>query len=273
MYLDGRRLSKQRKTGARRSTSESFPTGRESARGPEQSGFRGKQSGRLTRVRRGSIRVLVMSDHELTREALCSLLRNQPALRLVGEARSDPRDLAAGREKPDVILIDLDSSRDHDFDFLSKITKEEKRARLLVLTGAPISEVYQVIRLGVRGVVSKEKPASFLLKAIEHVNAGEVWLDRSMTAQVVREVLFPDYGPENGETARIATLTRREREVITLVGTGSKNEQIAGRLSITLTTVKHHLTSIFGKLGIDDRFGLIFYAYKHGLASPPRSPR
>ena len=141
---------------------------------------------------------------------------------------------------------------------------------LLVLTGAPISEVYQVIQLGVTGVVSKEKPASFLLKAIEHVNAGEVWLDRSMTAQVVREVLFPDDGPENGETARIATLTRREREVITLVGTGSKNEQIAGRLSITLTTVKHHLTSIFGKLGVTDRFGLVFYAYKHGLASPPR---
>ena len=266
MYLDGRRLSKQRKTGARRSTSESFPTGRESARGPDQ-------SGRVTRRGGQSIRVLVMSDHELTREALCSLLRNHSTLRLVGAARNDPRDLAAAREKPDVILIDLDSSRDRGFDFLSKITKEARRARLLVLTGAPISEVYQVIRLGVTGVVSKEKPAGFLLKAIEHVNAGEVWLDRSMTAQVVREVLFPDDGPENGETARIATLTRREREVITLVGTGSKNEQIAGRLSITLTTVKHHLTSIFGKLGIDDRFGLIFYAYKHGLASPPRSPR
>jgi len=260
------RVSKLWKTGARRSTSESFTTGRESARGPDK-------SGRVTRRGGQSIRVLVMSDHELTREALCLLLRNQPPLRLVGEARNGPWDLAAAREKPDVILIDLDSSRGQGFDFLSKITKEARRARLLVLTGAPISEVYQVIQLGVTGVVSKEKPASFLLKAIEHVNAGEVWLDRSMTAQVVREVLFPDYGPENGETARIATLTRREREVITLVGTGSKNEQIAGRLSITLTTVKHHLTSIFNKLAVTDRFGLIFYAYKHGLASPPRSPR
>src|SRR5438876_3405947 len=258
------RVSKLWKTGARRSTSESFPTGRESARGPDK-------SGRVTRRGGQSIRVLVMSDHELTRAALCLLLRNQPALRLVGEARNGPWDLAAAREKPDVILIDLDSSRDHDFDFLSKITKEEKRARLLVLTGAPISEVYQVIRLGVRGVVSKEKPASFLLKAIEHVNAGEVWLDRSITAQVVREALFPD-DAQDGE-AETATLTKREREVIALVGTGWKNQQIADRLSITLTTVKHHLTSIFGKLGVTDRFGLVFYAYKHGLASPPRRPQ
>jgi len=266
-------MSKRRKTEAGRSTFESFPIGRESARGPEQSGFRGQQSARLTRVRRRSIRVLVMSDHELTREALCLLLRNQLALRLVGEARNGPWDLAAAREKPDVILIDLDSSRDQGFDFLSKITKEARRARLLVLTGAPISEVYRVIRLGVTGVVSKAQPASFLLKAIEHVNAGEVWLDRSITAQVVREVLFPDDAPENGEAARIATLTKREREVIVLVGAGSKNEQIADRLSITLTTVKHHLTSIFDKLDVTDRFGLVFYAYKHGLASPPRSPQ
>src|SRR5436309_9156598 len=246
------RVSKLWKTGARRSTSESLPTGRESAR-------RLDKSGRVTGRGGQSIRLLVMSDHELTREALCLLLRNQPPLRLVGEARNGPWDLAAAREKPDVILIDLDSSRGQGFDFLSKITKEARRARLLVLTGAPISEVYQVIQLGVTGVVSKEKPAGFLLKAIEHVNAGEVWLDRSIAAQVVREALFPVDAPENGEAARIATLTKRERKVIALVGTGWKNEQIAARLSIALTTVKHHLTSVFDKLGVTDRFDLVLY--------------
>jgi DNA-binding CsgD family transcriptional regulator len=85
---------------------------------------------------------------------------------------------------------------------------------------------------------------------------------------VVREALFPDDAQGNGEAAEIATLTKREREVIALVGAGWKNEQIADRLSITLTTVKHHLTSIFDKLGVTDRFGLVFYAHKHGLASP-----
>ena len=87
-------------------------------------------------------------------------------------------------------------------------------------------------------------------------------------AQVVREALFPDDARENGEPAPIATLTERKREVIALAGAGWKNEQIADRLSITLTAVKHHLTSIFDKLGVTDRFGLVFYAHQHGLASP-----
>src|SRR5438876_4788414 len=104
MYLGARRMSKLRKTEAGRSTFESFPTGRGPARGPEQSGSRRKQSERRTRRGGQSIRVLIMSDHELTREALCSLLRNRVTLRLVGAARNGPWDLAAAREKPDVIL-------------------------------------------------------------------------------------------------------------------------------------------------------------------------
>ncbi|PYV86368.1 MAG: hypothetical protein DMG05_19940 [Acidobacteria bacterium] len=68
----------------------------------------------------------------------------------------------------------------------------------------------------------------------------------------------------------MATLTKREREVITLVGEGIKNKQIANRLFISEITVRHHLTSIFSKLNLSDRFDLIIYAYRHGLANPPR---
>ena len=72
------------------------------------------------------------------------------------------------------------------------------------------------------------------------------------------------------EAAKIATLTKREREVITLVGEGIKNKQIANRLFISEITVRHHLTSIFSKLNLSDRFDLIIYAYRNGLANPPR---
>jgi len=209
-----------------------------------------------------------MSDHALTRETLCLLIRCQPTLRIVGEAQNNPSDLAAAREKPDVILIDLDSSRHNGFDFLSEITKEARGARLIVLTGAPPSEVCRVVRLGVMGVVSKERPASFLLKAIQHVNVGEVWLDRSLMALALREVL-PNNAKGTSQEAQVATITKREREVVALVGAGWKNEQIADHLSITVTTVRHHLTSIFGKLGVKGRFNLVFYAYEYGLASPP----
>ncbi len=233
-----------------------------------QSNSRGKRSSKAAPTRRpGGIRVLVMSDHALTREALGLLIRGQPGIRIVGEAQNDPNDLAAAREKPDVILIDLDSSRHDGFDFLSKITKKARGARLIVLTGAPPSEVYPVVRLGVMGVVSKEKPASFLLQAIEQVNFGEVWLDRSLMSLALREFTNNADGTRQ---AQIATLTKREREVVALVGAGRNNEQIAEHLSITVTTVRHHLTSIFNKLGVQGRFNLVFFAYENGLASPPR---
>jgi len=213
-----------------------------------------------------------MSDHALTREALCLLIRGQPGIRIVGEAQNDPNDLAAAREKPDVILIDLDSSRHDGFDFLSKIIRKARGARLIVLTGAPPSEVYPVVRLGVMGVVSKEKPASFLLQAIEQVNFGEVWLDRSLMSLALQEVLSTNNA--DGTRQQTAKLTKREREVVALVGAGRKNEQIAEHLSITVTTVRHHLTSIFDKLGVQGRFNLVFFAYENGLASPPRiAPR
>src|SRR5207247_9295093 len=130
-----------------------------------------------------------MSDHALTREALCLLIRSQPDLRMAGEAQNDPGSLALARGTPDVILIDLDSSRHNGFDFLSEITKEARGARLIVLTGAPPSEVCRVVRLGVMGVVSKERPASVILKAMQHVNVGEAWLDRSLMALALRDVL------------------------------------------------------------------------------------
>ena len=267
-------MRKQGETGTERS-SESFPTGGELTHPSGQSNSRGKRSKRVAPTRRpGGIRVLVMSDHALTREALCLLIRGQPGIRIVGEAPNDPNGLAAAREKPDVILIDLDSSRHDGFDFLSKITKKARGARLIVLTGAPPSEVYPVVRLGVMGVVSKEKPASFLLQAIEQVNFGEVWLDRSLMSLALREALFTNNADGTRQQDQIAKLTKREREVVALVGAGRKNEQIAEHLSITVTTVRHHLTSIFDKLGVQGRFNLVFFAYENGLASPPRiAPR
>jgi DNA-binding NarL/FixJ family response regulator len=77
-------------------------------------------------------------------------------------------------------------------------------------------------------------------------------------------------GDEKPEAERIAALSQREREVVTLIGQGLKNKQIAENLSISEITVRHHLTSIFTKLDISDRLELIIYAYRHGLAQLPR---
>ena len=123
------------------------------------------------------------------------------------------------------------------------------------------------------GLVRKEQAAEVLVQAIEKVHAGEVWLETSMVTRALAEMAGQRaVGEEqtDPEAARIARLTAREREVIGLIGEGLYNKQIAKHLSISEATVSHHLTSIFAKLGLANRFDLVIYAYRHGLAEPPR---
>jgi DNA-binding NarL/FixJ family response regulator len=118
------------------------------------------------------------------------------------------------------------------------------------------------------GIVLKEHAAELLLKAIQKVHEGEVWIDRSMMGSVLQELNKP--GDIDPEKAKIRSLTEREREVIALVGEGLKNRQIAERLFVTETTITHHLSSVFSKLEVSDRLELLIYAFRHGLAKMAR---
>jgi len=119
------------------------------------------------------------------------------------------------------------------------------------------------------GLVLKEKAADVLLQAIEKVHAGEVWLEPAMIASVLGEMTGARASQLlDPEVAKIASLTEREREVVTLMSQGLRNRQIAARLGISETTVRHHLTSIFAKLEVTDRLELVIYTYRHGLARP-----
>jgi DNA-binding NarL/FixJ family response regulator len=115
--------------------------------------------------------------------------------------------------------------------------------------------------------VLKERTAETLLEAIAKVNAGEVWLDSLLVANVLNELTRArTRPPTNPEEVKIKALTARERDIIKLIGQGLKNQTIADRLCISEATVRHHLTSIYGKLEVGDRLELAIYAYRHGLA-------
>ena len=219
------------------------------------------------------IRVLLIDDHAVVRTGLRMLIESRSGMRVVGEAANRSDALAAtAREQPDIILLDLDLGGSSSLDFLPELLSAAATARVLTLTGVRDPELHRrAVRLGVMGVVVKEKAAEVLLRAIEKVHAGEVWLERAMITRVLREMTRRDEPTQTDpEAAKIATLTAREREVIALIGEGLKNQQIARRLFISETTVRHHLTAIFAKLGVADRLELVIYAYRHGLAKPPR---
>jgi two-component system, NarL family, nitrate/nitrite response regulator NarL len=218
-----------------------------------------------------TIRVFLLGEHALIRAGLKMLIESHAGLRVVGEASNYSNAAAAGLREADIIVLDSDLDRNTNLDFLQEMVASTKPARLLVLTGtADLESHYCAVRLGAMGLVLKERPAEVLVKAIEKVHAGEVWLDRSAIAGVLRGL---SNGSEDAsvdsDVARIANLTERERGVIAVIGEGLKNRQIAERLFISETTVRHHLSSIFDKLGVSDRFELLVYAYRHKLAKPP----
>ena len=216
------------------------------------------------------IRVLLVDDHALVRAGLRMLIESQPGLTVVGEAcgRAGAVTIAAS-ERPDIILLDLDLGDESGLDLIPDLRGTGPGVRILILTGLRDAEAHRrAMRLGAVGLVQKEMAGEVLIKAIEKVNAGEVWLDRATTASLFAE-LSEAAEKTDVQFARIASLSCREREVIALIGEGLNNKRIAERLFISETTVRHHLTSIFNKLGVADRLELLVYAYRNKLAGPP----
>jgi DNA-binding NarL/FixJ family response regulator len=209
------------------------------------------------------------------RAGLRLLIESRPGLKVIGEAGAREEAIAlVVSEQPDIILLVLDPGDSICLDFLPDLLTCAPGVRVIVLTGIRDQEVHlQALRLGALGVVLKDQPKETILEAIEKVHAGEAWLNGGTIAKVLAQISSSQNraGEQNGanpldtEAAMIASLTKREREIINLISQGLKNQQIADRLFISEGTVRNHLTVIYEKLGVTDRFGLIIYATSRGL--------
>jgi two-component system nitrate/nitrite response regulator NarL len=218
------------------------------------------------------IRILLIDDHVIVRAGLRMLIENHDRMIVVGEAGTRIDGLAiATREQPDIVLLDLDMGTESGLDFMPHLLAAAPSARIVILTGVRDAEAHRrAVHLGAIGLVLKEKAAEVLIKAIEKVHAGEVWLDRALTASVLSEMSkLNEQRKADPEAEKISFLTDREREVVGLVCEGLKNKQIGDRLFISEATVRNHLTSILSKLELSDRFELALFAYRHHLAKPP----
>lgn len=220
------------------------------------------------------IRTVIVDDHPILRSGLRLLIEGRGGVRVVGEAGNKAEALeVVGREQPDIILLDLDLREQNagGLDLLPQLLEATEAARVIILTGVHDSEQHHdAARLGAMGLVLKDQAGDTLIKAIQKVHGGEVWFDRRLIATIHSERSRRQGANRvDPNESNIASLTKQEREVIKLIGEGLKNQIIAQRLFISETTVRHHLTSIYSKLGVGDRLELIIFAYRHGLARLP----
>jgi DNA-binding NarL/FixJ family response regulator len=211
------------------------------------------------------IRVAIADDEPLLRDSFRALLDSDPQCSVVGEAADGPAAVRLARhERPDVMLMDVRMPRSDGIEATRLITGDPSTAdvRVLILTMFDLDPyVYAALRAGAGGFVLKDIAPADLLKAVHVVAAGH-----SLFAPTVTRRLIARFAPADA-TGRLAVLTNREREILTLVANGLSNGQICEREHITMATVKTHLNRILAKLGLRDRAQLVIAAYESGLVT------
>jgi len=214
------------------------------------------------------IRLLIADDQALFRQALRLLLETEPGFQVVGEATDGLEAVALTRRlKPDVLLLDLAMPRLPGLEALKSIAEGSLPVRTILVAGAMTrADVLTALSHGAHGIVTKDAPPTVLFESIREVMNGRYWIQAEAMANFVDAVRESREGtPAGAPLPQRYNLTPRELEVVRAVLDGLANKEIATLLGVTEATVKHHLTSIFDKVGVSNRLELALFATHHGL--------
>jgi DNA-binding NarL/FixJ family response regulator len=213
------------------------------------------------------IRVLLVDDQPLVRAGLRRILRPRAGFEVVGECDDgDQVDEAVANTSPDVVVMDVRMKRVDGAEATRRLRSRDESPPVLVLTTFDEDEVLSAsLRAGASGFVLKDAPGAELVKAVKTVAEGGAYLDLSVTHRVLAA-----FGAHTSQVLRPldSALTRRELEVLRLVGRGLANSEIALELYISEVTVKAHLGHMLTKLSLRDRAAAIVYAFDTGLVTP-----
>jgi two-component system, NarL family, response regulator DegU len=206
------------------------------------------------------IKVVIADDHALFRDGLKRILSLEKDILVVGEAANgDEIARVIERTKPDILLLDIKMPKGDLVQNLLDASARSPATRVLVLTAFSDEEnVLNAAKGGAKGYVPKGVPSATLLQAIKAVHGGGCWIDKEISSWETFEEIVQDQSPAR-ETAppmdeSIKSLTKREMEILRLVAEGLTNEEIGKKIFISEKTVKTHLTNIFDKLKVNNRF-------------------
>jgi DNA-binding NarL/FixJ family response regulator len=213
------------------------------------------------------ITVLLVDDQDLVRSGLRRILRRKDGFVIVAECSDGDEVLdAVARHEPDVVVMDLRMKRVDGIEATRWLTDRNGPPVLALTTFNEDELLARVLRAGAAGFVLKDSSAEDLIRAVRAVAKGDSFLDPAVTGRVLntyRNAVSPLRTEDD-----TSDLTARERDVLTLIGRGMSNAEIARELFISTVTVKSHISHIFTKLGLRDRPAAIVYAYDHGIVAP-----
>lgn len=218
-----------------------------------------------------SIRVLLADDQQLLRSSLSILIGKEPDMEVVGEAGDgEEAVMLATTHRPDVVLMDIRMPGVDGLEATSRLLGRPEAAdmRVIMLTTFEHDDyVMRALRAGASGFLLKGVEPSELLDAIRVVAAGDALLAPSVTRSLLEKfAVLHEASPEL--RSQLEELTPRELEMLTLVGSGLSNVEIAEQLVLSPLTVKTHVNRVMMKFGVHDRAQLVIAAYEGGLITP-----
>ena len=215
------------------------------------------------------IRILIADEQLFFRDGMSNQLATVPDFNVVAQAgHNDDIVELTGRYEPDVVLLSLRTPDQGGLVMLQRLRSAHPEVKVILLASKEEQgEILQAMRFGTAGIVQPSIPTEMLTKSIRKVFAGEIWLDRWTTAEVVRQFASKKETPKRflGTERESSSLSTREREIVVLVAQGYRNKEMAEKMFICEQTVKNHLHNIFAKLGVSDRLMLALYAIHNKL--------
>jgi DNA-binding NarL/FixJ family response regulator len=215
------------------------------------------------------IRVLIADDEAIVRDGLRAIVELEPDFEVVAEAADGAEAIElAGRHSPDVALVDIRMPNVDGLEATRRLARLPSPPRVLVLTTFDHNEyVYEAMKSGASGFLLKDVRRGQLTDAIRKVVDGDVLVAPAITRRLIEEFCRRP-SSDDARRKELADLTGREVEVLTLIGRGLSNREIAQTLVVAETTVKTHVAHVLTKLGLRDRVQAVVLAYESGVVEP-----
>lgn len=209
-----------------------------------------------------AIRILIADDHPVVREGLFAMLSREPDFEMVGEAEDGVEAVDKAKElSPDIVLMDLRMPELDGVEAIKQIKSARPGTGFIILTTYSDDEyIFRGIEAGARAYLLKDAPRDELFKAIRAVHGGESLIQPVVATKVLDRLTELSRRAPSGDE-----LSERELEVLRLMSKGAANKEIGAQLSIAQSTVKTHITSIFQKLGVNDRTEAVTEALRKGI--------
>lgn len=215
------------------------------------------------------IRVVIADDHAVVRMGVKSILSNDAAYQVVGEAEDGDDAITQTLElEPDMLLLDLAMPRLPGLEAMRAIVGRSSGVKIILLTGSiTTQQIIEALQIGARGIVEKASVAGELTKAIRAVQTGDYWIGGERVANLVTKLRELTAKAAQVSERKTYGLTPRELEVVNSIVEGCSNKDIAKQFTISEETVKRHLSNIFDKTGVSTRLELALFAIAHKLVT------